>query len=111
MPSPAKPVNLEKQMIKCAKHGQTILVLALLAQDPKLISARDADGSTPLHCATWKGHERTVQVLLEHGADVNAVICATREREYFQVTPGKVARGSRAFSGYSIICQNPSRLA
>ena len=72
-PSHLKPVNLEKEMIKAAKRGATIMVLALLAQDPALISARDADGSTPLHCATWKGHERLVHVLLEHGADVNAV--------------------------------------
>ena len=83
MPSQPKPVDLEKQMIKCAKHGQTILVLALLGQDPKLISARDADGSTPLHCATWKGHERTVQVLLEHGADVNAV----NQNDHWGTTP------------------------
>jgi ankyrin repeat protein len=72
MPVQAKPVDLEKQMIKAAKHGQTVLVLALLSQDPTLISARDTDGSTPLHCATWKGHERVVEVLLKHGADVNA---------------------------------------
>jgi ankyrin repeat protein len=59
-------------MIKAAKHGATVLVLALLAQDASLVSARDSDGSTPLHCATWKGHERTVDVLLKNGADVNA---------------------------------------
>ena len=70
--SQSKPGNLEKEMIKAAKHGATIMVLALLAQDASLISARDTDGSTPLHCATWKGHERLVQVLLQHGADVNA---------------------------------------
>jgi len=51
---PAKTPNLEKEMIKASKHGQTIMVMALLAKDPSLISARDADGSTPLHCATWK---------------------------------------------------------
>lgn len=72
MPAQPKPVDLEKAMIKASKHGATILVLALLARDPSLVSARDTDGSTPLHCATWKGHERLVEVLLKHGADVNA---------------------------------------
>ena len=28
---------------------------------------------TPLHLASWYGHERVVELLLQHGADVNAV--------------------------------------
>lgn len=79
----AKPIDLEKAMIKATKHGQTVMVLSLLAQNPELISARDSDGSTPLHCATWKGHERLVQVLLEHGADVNA----TNNNDHWGTTP------------------------
>ena len=83
MPTQPKPVNLEKEMIKAAKHGATVMVLALLAKDPSLISARDSDGSTPLHCATWKGHERLVQVLLENGADANA----TNNNDHWGTTP------------------------
>ena len=40
--------------------------------DSSLMSVRDSDGSTPLHCACWKGHESVVAVLLKAGADVNA---------------------------------------
>jgi ankyrin repeat protein len=58
-----------KEMIKAAKSGNAARVTALLAEDPALLHARDADGSTPLHCAAWKGHAEVVQVLLEHGAD------------------------------------------
>jgi ankyrin repeat protein len=78
-----KPVNLEKEMIRFAKKGTTMMVLALLAKDASLIGARDTDGSTPLHCATWKGHERLVQVLLQHGADVNA----SNNNDHWGTTP------------------------
>jgi len=83
MPAQPKPANLEKEMIRAAKHGATTMVLALLAKDASLISARDTDGSTPLHCATWKGHERLVEVLLQQGADVNA----TNNNEHWGTTP------------------------
>jgi ankyrin repeat protein len=44
----------------------------LLELDATLIGARDSDGSTPLHCAVWKGHQAAVEFMLERGADVNA---------------------------------------
>lgn len=67
MPEPAKLI------IKAAKSGDVIALKSLLATDPSLLEARDSDGSTPLHCATWKGHQHIVAALLEAGADVNAV--------------------------------------
>lgn len=68
----SKPVNLEKAIIKAAKSGDTSKVKDLLRQDASLVLARDTDGSTPLHCATWKGHKEVVVLLLNSGADVNA---------------------------------------
>ena len=67
-----KTPNFEKEIIKAAKSGASARVAELLRQDAALISAKDTDGSTPLHCATWKGHANVVEVLLAHGADVNA---------------------------------------
>lgn len=62
----------EKQMIKAAKKGDVVAVKQLLKLAPSLSNARDKDGSTPLHCACWKGHVEVVRVLLDAGADINA---------------------------------------
>ena len=62
----------EKQMIKAAKKGDVVVLKQLLKLDPTLTNARDKDGSTPLHCASWKGHAEVVKALLDAGADINA---------------------------------------
>jgi ankyrin repeat protein len=77
MPEPGK------EIIKAAKSGDSAKVKALLATDPNLINARDKDGSTPLHCATWKGHEDVVALLLKAGANVNA----QNTNEHWGTTP------------------------
>jgi len=66
MPEPGK------EIIKAAKKGDTAKIKEILGVDAKLIEARDTDGSTALHCATWKGHQDVVALLLSAGADVNA---------------------------------------
>src|SRR5205807_3391288 len=60
-----------REIIKAAKSGNAARVGELLTEDPSLLHARDADGSTPLHCAAWKGHAEVARVLLEHGADAS----------------------------------------
>lgn len=72
-----------KEMIKAAKSGQLEKVKSLLAADPGMVHARDSDGSTPLHCATWKGHREIVALLLDAGADVNA----QNKNEHWGTTP------------------------
>ena len=72
-----------KLIIKAAKSGNVSALKSLLTADPSLIEARDSDGSTPLHCATWKGYPDVVAALLDAGADVNAV----NQNEHWGTTP------------------------
>jgi ankyrin repeat protein len=78
-----KARNLEKEILKAAKYGDAATVKQLLAMESSLVSVRDSDGSTPLHCACWKGHESVARVLLEAGADVNA----ENANEHWGTTP------------------------
>ena len=73
----------EKEMIRAAKNGNLAKVKELLSTDSGLVGARDTDGSTPLHCATWKGHPEIVSLLLHSGADVNA----QNSNEHWGTTP------------------------
>jgi ankyrin repeat protein len=72
-----------REIIKAAKNGDAESVRALLANDASLIAARDKDGSTPLHCAVWKGHQSVVAELIKAGADVNA----HNENDHWGTTP------------------------
>jgi ankyrin repeat protein len=73
VPSAGVPATVEQQCIlRAAKTGDVAAVRSLIEADATLLDARDADGSTPLHCAAWKGHSEVVTALLDLGADVNA---------------------------------------
>src|SRR5262245_44073209 len=75
--------DAKKEIIRAAKFGDVQKVKDLLAQDGDLINARDTDGSTPLHCATWKGNKDVVAVLLTAGAEVNV----HNNNEHWGTTP------------------------
>lgn len=62
-----------KEIIKAAKRGDAAGAAALLKADPSLARVTEADGTTPLHCAAWKGHVDVAELLLDAGADVNAL--------------------------------------
>ena len=56
----------QKAVLKAAKSGDLETVKTLVGQDPSLLNATDSDGSTPLHCAAWKGHAPLVAWLRAH---------------------------------------------
>jgi sulfatase modifying factor 1 len=55
-----------------AVKGDLAKVKALIAKDPKLVSAKDGNGATPLHFAVAGGQKAVVEYLLSKKADVNA---------------------------------------
>ena len=75
--------DANKEIIKAAKSGDISKAKVLLVTDARLVHARDTDGSTPLHCAAWKGHLEIVALLLEAGADVTA----QNRNEHWGTTP------------------------
>jgi len=62
----------EKLFFKAVKAGDVAAVQQLLQIEPSLTQARDAEQSTGLHWAAWKGHGPVVEVLLDAGADIQA---------------------------------------
>jgi ankyrin repeat protein len=68
----AEAKDRAKELFKLVKRGEVEAVRALLAEDPTMAQARDAEDSTPLHHAAWKGHAEVATLLLDTGADVNA---------------------------------------
>ena len=75
--------DYEKAILRAAKNGDTKTIETLLKKDKSLLSARDKDGSTPLHCASWKGHASVVESLLNAGAKINE----KNKNEHWGTTP------------------------
>jgi len=62
----------EKLFYRAVKNGDVAAVRTALAENPALVSIRDAEQSTPLHYAAWKGHAEILTALLDAGADIQA---------------------------------------
>ncbi|MDX2346908.1 MAG: ankyrin repeat domain-containing protein kinase, partial [Legionella sp.] len=56
-----------------SQHGHLKLVGQLIQQSPALTHEKDIYGQTPLVWAASRGHKALVELLISHGADVNAV--------------------------------------
>jgi len=63
----------ELDVFEAAALGETARVRQLLDDDPALANAFGADGFHPLGLACFFGHVDSARVLLERGADVNAL--------------------------------------
>ena len=80
---PVEPTEgvLADQICSAAARGYLERVYPLLAAYSGLVHARDRDGWTALHWAARYGQEQAVQILLQHGSDMNAVQEKNRETD------------------------------
>lgn len=65
-------MNDLESLIEAAKRGDAAEVEAIASEHSGLINQKDASGATALHYAAFGGHRQVVQILVEHGADINA---------------------------------------
>lgn len=62
-----------ERLIEAAQHGLVGDVKAIVHRHPEFVRRYDETGATALHYAAFGGHRDVVRVLVEAGADVNAV--------------------------------------
>jgi len=60
-------------IFEAAALGDIARLRSLLAGDRDLVKAQSSDGFTPLHLACFFGQPEAAEILVRHGADVNAV--------------------------------------
>ena len=74
----SKAVSSEKPTVQmgdiheASRKGDAVAVNRILYQDPEAMHAKDSDGNIPLSCAAEEGHADVAEVLLSHGAEVDA---------------------------------------
>src|ERR1700758_2768211 len=64
--APANPIH------EAARKGDQAKVIALLKQNPDLVSIKDKFGNSPLHLAALHNQPAIAALLIANGADVNA---------------------------------------
>ena len=65
----------KKPIHHAAYEGDLEKVKEIIDRNPNQINVQEAQGFTPLHLASGKGHIEIVEFLLNHGADTELEIC------------------------------------
>ena len=76
------PPDDELSVFEAAAFGRIAPLRRILEEDPEQVAAR-IDGFTPLHLAVYGGRAEACRLLIEQGADLNAI----SEGEIAQVSP------------------------
>jgi hypothetical protein len=85
-------------MIEAIEQDDFATASAILDRNRQVIIETDATGATPLHLAAFNGRRRIAQLLIEHGADVNA-----RDPEFGATPAGWAIEYLREAGGYLAI--------
>jgi ankyrin repeat protein len=67
------PADTELNADEAALFGRVERLRELLDEEPARVDAFSPDGFSPLHLAVFGGHEPAVRLLIERGADLEAV--------------------------------------
>ncbi len=84
-----------EKLIKAAEQGVLEEVRAIVSSHPEFINKKDHSGATALHYAAFGGHRDVAQLLVQHGADVNA-----RDTQYGATPAGWAIEYLREMGGF-----------
>jgi ankyrin repeat protein len=62
-----------ERLMEAAKRGALDDVRAVIDGNSDLLNAKDDEGATALHYAAFEGNRPVVELLVERGADINAI--------------------------------------
>ena len=60
-------------IIEAIQNGNADQVKSLLEAQPEVVNTTETNGYTALHLAAQQGNGEIIKLLLEHGADINAI--------------------------------------
>ena len=83
------------RLMEAAKRGDVGEVTAVVREHARLVNERDEMGATALHHAAFGGHCDVAEVLVKHGADVNA-----RDGKFGATPAGWVIEYLREMGGF-----------
>lgn len=84
-----------EKLIEVAEKGSVEEVRSILESHPELINANDESGATALHYAAFGGHRTVVEVLVQHGANIN-----THDARYGATPTGWAIEYLREMGGF-----------
>lgn len=71
--TPHATATLESKVLWAANEGKIDVARTILNIKPDCVHAKDEDGYTPLHRACYNNNIELAKLLIQHGADVNAL--------------------------------------
>ncbi|QQR49186.1 ankyrin repeat domain-containing protein [bacterium] len=81
------------------KHGDYQSLQTLINNDLENINTPDEDGLTPLHYAAYFSHLECIDILLQHGAKVNAL-------NRYECTPLHLAAGKKSIDCLKLLVEH-----